>query len=40
MLKPDGGTICLQLGNVAAANINQRAAGTRDTLAGRKVSSG
>lgn len=33
-LKPDGGTVCLQLGNVAAANINQRAAGTRDTLAG------
>ncbi len=36
VLKPDGGTICLQLGNVAAANINQRAAGTRDTLAGAK----
>lgn len=35
-LKPDGGTVCLQLGNVAAANINQRAAGTRDTLAGEK----
>jgi ribose transport system substrate-binding protein len=33
-LKPDGGTICLQLGNVAADNINARAAGTRDTLAG------
>ena len=33
-LKPDGGTVCLQLGNVAAANINARAAGTRDTLAG------
>jgi ribose transport system substrate-binding protein len=35
-LKPDGGTICLQLGNVAADNINARAAGTRDTLAGAK----
>lgn len=36
-LKPDGGSICLQLGNVAADNINARAAGTRDTLAGAKV---
>ena len=36
VLKPDGGTVCLQLGNVAADNINQRAAGTRDTLAGAK----
>ncbi len=36
MLKPDGGTVCLQLGNVAADNINQRAAGTRDTLSGAK----
>lgn len=35
-LKPNGGTICLQLGNVAADNINARAAGTRDTLAGAK----
>jgi ribose transport system substrate-binding protein len=35
-LKPDGGTVCLQLGNVAAANINARAAGTRDTLSGEK----
>ncbi|MEJ8570507.1 substrate-binding domain-containing protein [Microbaculum marinum] len=35
-LKPDGGTVCLQLGNVAADNINQRAAGTRDTLSGEK----
>lgn len=35
-LKPDGGTVCLQLGNVAADNINQRAAGTRDTLGGAK----
>ncbi|MBI4920654.1 MAG: substrate-binding domain-containing protein [Devosia nanyangense] len=35
-LKPTGGTICLQLGNVAAANINARAAGLRDTLSGTK----
>lgn len=35
-LKPRGGTVCLLLGNVAADNINQRAAGTRDTLAGKK----
>jgi ribose transport system substrate-binding protein len=35
-LKPQGGTVCLQLGNVAADNINQRAAGTRDTLSGQK----
>jgi ribose transport system substrate-binding protein len=35
-LKPEGGTLCLQLGNVAAANINARAAGARDTLAGEK----
>jgi ribose transport system substrate-binding protein len=35
-LKPSGGTICLQLGNVAADNINARAAGTRDTLSGTK----
>ncbi len=35
-LKPNGGTICLQLGNTAADNINARAAGTRDTLAGAK----
>jgi ribose transport system substrate-binding protein len=35
-LKPRGGTLCLVLGNVAADNINQRAAGTRDTLAGKK----
>lgn len=33
-LKPDGGTVCLQLGNVAAANINARAQGFRDTAAG------
>jgi ribose transport system substrate-binding protein len=35
-LKPEGGSVCLQLGNVAADNINQRAAGTRDTLSGEK----
>ncbi len=35
-LKPEGGTVCLQLGNVAADNINARAAGTRDTLSGKK----
>ncbi|MCX5495130.1 substrate-binding domain-containing protein [Kaistia dalseonensis] len=35
-LKPKGGTVCLQLGNVAAANIAARAAGVRDTLAGAK----
>ena len=35
-LKPKGGTVCLQLGNAAADNINQRAAGFRDTAAGKK----
>ncbi|MGB3337397.1 MAG: substrate-binding domain-containing protein [Devosia sp.] len=35
-LKQEGGTVCLQLGNVAAANINERAAGFRDTIAGSK----
>ncbi|HET7717122.1 MAG TPA: substrate-binding domain-containing protein, partial [Bauldia sp.] len=35
-LKPEGGTVCLQLGNVAANNINERAAGFRDTIAGGK----
>jgi len=35
-LKPGGGTVCLQLGNVAADNINARAAGFRDTIAGTK----
>ncbi|MDD7972835.1 substrate-binding domain-containing protein [Roseinatronobacter alkalisoli] len=33
-LKPEGGTVCLQLGNVAAANINARAEGFRDTAGG------
>jgi ribose transport system substrate-binding protein len=35
-LKPGGGSVCLQLGNVAANNINERAAGFRDTIAGAK----
>jgi ribose transport system substrate-binding protein len=35
-LKPSGGTVCLQLGNVAADNINARAAGFRDTISGSK----
>ena len=35
-LKPKGGTVCMQLGNVAADNINSRAAGFRDTIAGKK----
>lgn len=34
--KPKGGTVCLQLGNPAADNINARAAGFRDTIAGKK----
>ena len=33
-LKPGGGTVCLQMGNVAANNINERAQGFRDTIAG------
>lgn len=36
-LKTEGGSVCLQLGNVAADNINARAAGFRDTAAGKKV---
>jgi len=36
LLKPDGGTVCLQLGNVAADNINARAQGFRDTAGGVK----
>lgn len=35
-IKPKGGSVCLQLGNVAANNINERAAGFRDTVAGKK----
>ncbi|MCU0829409.1 MAG: hypothetical protein MUE52_18985 [Tabrizicola sp.] len=34
-VKPDGGTVCLQLRNVAAANIKIRAAKARDTLPGK-----
>jgi ribose transport system substrate-binding protein len=34
--KPGGGSVCLQLGNVAADNINARAAGFRDTISGKK----
>jgi len=33
-LKPDGGTLCLQQNNPDARNINNRAAGVRDTLSG------
>lgn len=35
-LKSEGGTVCLQLGNVAADNINARAQGFRDTAGGEK----
>jgi len=35
-LNPKGGTVCMQLGNVAADNINARAAGFRDTISGKK----
>ncbi len=35
-LKPKGGSVCLQLGNIAADNINARAAGFRDTISGTK----
>jgi ribose transport system substrate-binding protein len=35
-LKPSGGTVCMQLGNVAADNINARAQGFRDTISGEK----
>ena len=35
-LKPKGGTVCMQLGNAAADNINARAAGFRDTISGKK----
>jgi ribose transport system substrate-binding protein len=34
--KASGGGVCLQLGNVAADNINARAAGFRDTISGQK----
>lgn len=35
-LKPEGGSVCLQMGNTAADNINARGAGFRDTAAGAK----
>jgi ribose transport system substrate-binding protein len=35
-LNPKGGTVCLQLGSVAADNANERAAGFRDTIAGKE----
>src|SRR3982751_5212766 len=35
-LNSKGGTVCMQLGNAAADNINARAAGFRDTIAGKK----
>ena len=35
-LNAKGGKVCLQLGNVAANNINERAAGFRDTIAGKE----
>jgi len=35
-LKSKGGSVCLQLGNPAADNINARAAGFRDTIGGKK----
>ena len=35
-LKAKGGSVCLQLGNAAADNINARAAGFRDTIGGKK----
>jgi ribose transport system substrate-binding protein len=35
-LNPKGGSVCLQLGNVAADNINARAQGFRDTISGKK----
>jgi ribose transport system substrate-binding protein len=35
-LAPKGGSVCMQLGNVAADNINARAAGFRETIAGKK----
>jgi ribose transport system substrate-binding protein len=35
-LNPNGGTVCLQLGNPSADNINARAQGFRDTIVGAK----
>ena len=34
--QPKGGTLCMVLGNPAADNINSRAQGSRDVLAGKK----
>jgi len=34
LIKPDGGSICIQSGGAAAANHNERMQGIRDTLAG------
>lgn len=39
MLKPSGGTICIQSGGAAAANHNERMQGIRDTLSGTASSS-
>jgi ribose transport system substrate-binding protein len=35
-LNSEGGTVCMQLGNVAADNINARAQGFRDTISGQE----
>src|SRR5262245_514413 len=35
-MNPKGGTVCMQLGNVAADNLNARAQGFRDTISGKK----
>ena len=35
VLKPKGGTVCIQSGGAAAANHNERMQGIRDTLAGK-----
>src|SRR4029077_16836310 len=35
-VKPKGGVICIQSGGAAAANLNERMQGIRDTLAGKK----
>lgn len=36
--KPDGGTICIQSGGAAAANLNERMQGIRDGLVGQESS--
>jgi len=36
LIKPKGGSICIQSGGAAAANHNERMQGIRDTLAGKK----